>query len=761
MKIEKTLAILLGIAFLGEILYYNLAYDFALLFLLFATALSVGSFFKVRVFGIDKALVSLAIGLGIVACIVWWSTFYNFNYKSSYLSLSILVVFFRRAYLKKYLMESTRFLKNAYLSNYVLLIILIVAFGFYVIYASAPIFDHDSLVKHITIPYKILNNSHYDYNVVESIVFGDYALLEHSLLLYLMALGGVKSLVILNVFISFFLIVILLRISSFLLKNSLFFTSIVLLYFSTSLIQFVSCVPKPDITTLYFAFTAYLIVQYKSIKSLKTNLLAVGILSGLSMFAKQIGFFYILPVVFYVLFLIYKHRKMLKLKDISILTMAILLALIVFVPPLIVVWYKTGNPLFPFMNETFKSQYYALKNFSDPYKHVLGMNFHSLYSIVFETNKNVEVIPLGAGAFVLLAPITIFAFLIKYKRKRFALLFFMTFFSYWLSTKFTYNIRYFTGSLILLIPISTYTLFIFLQKIKFGKYIFAFLITSITIVQIGTIFNTKNYLGFKDAMLKPDGRLLKIENKSVLDTIPNKKQQFILSNNDPYRGTFEGKFYFLDWYNKYLLEFLRSGKISPLEFLYQFDYYLIDKRIPLGRYTNKMDPSVFVTQKKLKVYAESNTHILYKVQKETIIKTNTFKTPIIVTVDKPKVVIFDNTAKFYKIELEIEKVPNKNKISYGRQQIRWLDKDGNLVGSMLDGFLLRDGKHIYQSGTISDIPKNAKIGELYLTGHSPNVPLKFYSYKLLGIGDNSSFLEKRLVKYGKKFPYLSKSIDSK
>lgn len=759
---KKIIFILLGLAFLGEILYYNLAFDFALLFLLFITALSVGSFFKVRVFGIDKVLVSLAIGLGIVACIVWWSTFYNFNYKSSYLSLSLLVIFFRRAYLKTTWEKVLNFSKNAYLSNFGLLVILIVAFGFYVIYASAPIFEWDSLVKHIAIPYKMLNRSHYDYNVVESVVFGDWALLEHSLLLYLMALGGTKSLSILNVFISFFLIVMLLRISSFLLKNSLFFASIALLYFSTSLIQVLSCVPKPDITTLYFAFTVYLIIQYRSIRSLKTNLLVVGILSGLSGFAKQIGFFYILPVVFYILFLIYKHRKMLKLKDISILTMTILLALIVFLPPVITVWYKTGNPLFHYLNDVFQSPYYPVERFSDGRNYPLGMNFHSLYSIVFETNKYTAFSLLGAGVFVLLAPITIFAFFVKSKRKRFALLFFMTFFSYWISTKFSYNIRFFTGSLILLIPISTYTLFIFFQKIKIGKYIFTFLLAFITIVQTNTIFSTKNYWGFKKAMLKPDDRLVEIENQSVLDTIPNKKQQFVLSSTDPYRALFEGKLFTLDWYNNSFLELLNTGKISPLEFLDQFDYYLIDKRRPISPYTNKMDLTFFISQKKLKVYAESNTHILYKVQKEeTTIKTNTFKTPIIVTVDKPKVVLFDNTAKSYKIELEIGKVSNENQNSYGRHQIRWLDKDGNLVGLTLDVFLVRAGKNMYRSNTISDIPENAKIGELYLTGHKPNVPLKIYSYKLLGMGSKSGFLEKRLAEYGKKFPGLSKSLDSK
>ena len=173
---KKILFGLLGIVFLFEIIYFNIVFDFLLIGLLLMTAISLGSFFKVKTFGIDKVLISLTIGFGMLGYLIWLSTFYNFSYTSLYLFFSIFIIYIRKDFLYSSILESIKFVKNIYNINAVLLFILILFFMFYTVAASSPINGHDSLAKHIVIPLKILNYTHYDYNIVESIVFGDYAL---------------------------------------------------------------------------------------------------------------------------------------------------------------------------------------------------------------------------------------------------------------------------------------------------------------------------------------------------------------------------------------------------------------------------------------------------------------------------------------------------------------------------------------------------------------------------------------------------------
>ena len=745
---------LLGIVFLFEVVYFNIVFDFLLLGLLFMTAISLGSFFKIKVFGIDKVLISFSLGLGSLGFLLWLSTFYNFNYKSVYIVFSLSIIFLRKKFLFEYFKVIKDFMKIIYNTHSILLLVLSIFFMFYLIASSGPIHQYDALTKHIAIPFQMLNRTNWDYNVIESIVFGDYALLSYTLYLYLLALGGIKALVILNTILSFLLLVAILIIGSFIYKDKIYFILISLLYLSVPLIYSQSTILYVDIIPLYFVFTAYLLVQYSSLRNIRTNIVLIGLIAGFAMFSKQTAFFYIAPMIFYVLYLVFKYRKQLVLKDTLILLKAIVFALITFLPSILIVWYKTGNPLFPFMNGTFKSQYFPTNDFVDPFhKSVLGVDFHSLYSIVFETSKNVEMMPLGAGVYVLLAPLIFLGLLLKDKRKKYFFLFLVTLGSYWLSTKFSYNIRYFLGSLILLIPTLLYVLLIFSQKIKYGKYIIALGVVSISLVQASIILHPGNYFGFKKSLLQPNKNLIQLENSSILDMIPNKENQFVLSNNDPFRGIFQGHFYALNWHNSFLLGKLASGELSPSELLKQFDYYLVDKRLDLSKHTRKLDPQNSDIKDIIEVYSQTDSHILYKIKKEmSLLKEEVFQEPMVVTVETPEIRVINHNSKAYKIILDVEKISNED--TQARYQINWIDESGGFIGTSLIPFKLEKGRHTYESETIKNIPKNAAKGVFYLTSHD-KIAVKIYGYKIFSLS-NGDFLENKLNEYGKKFPHLAR-----
>ena len=742
-------------SFIVEIIYFNLVFDFILLILLFSTSLSLGSFFKVKVSNIDRVLISLSIGFGLLGFLLWCSTFYNFNYKSIYIVFSIFFIYLRRRYLLNYILIINRFIKNIYSLNNFLLIVILISFIFYVISASAPIQQYDSLTKHIAIPFKMLTSSNYDYNVIESIIFGDYALLPHTFYLYLLALGGTKSLVILNTILSFLILITILRISSFLYKDRVYYISITLLYLSTALIYSLSTILYVDVFPLYFVFSAYLLFQYNSLMNIKNNLFFLGLLFGFGIFTKQVAFFYIVPIILYLVVIFFKYRKQIFIKDILILIKAVVAGLFIFLPSIIVIWYKTGNPLFPFMNTFFKSEFFSTKDFFvEPFSNsVLGLNFHSLYSIVFETTKNLEMLPLGVGIYPLFAPLLFIGLFLKRERKRYLFLFLVTICSYWIAIKFSYNIRYFLGSLILLLPTSLYVLFVFLKKIKFGNRIAIIGIIFIFSIQLYTIFNSDNYFGFKKTMLVYNDKFLNLDNQSILNLIPNKSKQYILSNNDPFRGIFEGHFYVLNWHNFYLLDLLNSNILTPSDLLKQFDYYLIDKRFPLSIYTRLLDPTNLDNKILLEEFAETDTHILYKIKKESkLLSEENFNIPVEVNVENPKTIEIKNNSKYYKIDLDVEKIDKRNVL--GRYQINWYDSNNNFLGTSLTPFEIRDGRNIYNSYKIENIPQNAEKGLFYLTSHD-KVPIRIYGYKIFG-EPNSEYLSKILNKYNKKFPHLTK-----
>jgi len=751
---KKTIIGLLIGGFIIEIIYFNMVFDFALLFLLFMTALSIGSYFKIKTFGIDRVLVSLAVGLGVLGYFIWLSTFYNFNYKSLYLLASISLIYLRKEMLYQYASIILDFTKNIYKTNAALLILVMAAFVFYIIAAAAPITQFDALTKHIAIPFKMLHTTNWDYNVIETIVFGEYALLPYTFYLYLLALGGIKSLVLFNTVLSFLSLITILRIATFLSKEKIHFFLIAALYLTMPLIFSLSTILYVDFVPLYFIFTAYLILQYSSLYSVRFNLFAIALLSGFAMFSKQVAFFYITPMIFYILYLIFLYRKKLIAKDLVNLLKFIIVFLLPFIPVILIIWYKTGNPLFPFMNGLFQSHYFPLNDFVDPFQQsVLGINFYSLYSIVFDTSKNLEIMPLGAGVYILLAPFIFLGLLIKAKRKRFVFLILVTIGSYWLSTKFSYNIRYFLGSLILLIPTLVYTLLIISSKIKHTKYPILFTLSAISILQAGIIFYPGNYLGFKTSMLVPNDQLITLENSFILNAIPNKEKQFVLSNNDPFRGTFLGHFYILNWHNSYLLGVLNSDQLTPADFLRQFDYYLIDKRLPLSMYTRKLDPENADIKDLIERYSETESHILYKIKKDMVsFKKETFISPIIVKVDTPQTRVIENPGKSYKIIFDAQKVESGN--AMGRFQINWIDKNGGFLGTSLIPFELKNERSAYQSDTIENIPKNAATGIFYLTSHD-TVPIKIYGYEILYI-PNNNLLRNELNNYDKKFPHLSK-----
>ena len=740
---------ILSLLILFETLYFNILYDLLIIFVFLSSSLSLGNFFKLKVHNIfDEILIKFSLGIGFFGFIIWLSTFFDLNYKSFFIFISLLMLFLQRKYLKETLVKLKEYLKEYSKENPYFIIIIIIFFMFYIINAAYPIHTHDSLTKHLAIPLKILNNSNYGYNVIESIVFGDYAVLPHMFNLFLLAIGGTKALILFITLLSFISLIILLRLSYKICNRNIFINSISIVYLSTPIVYKLSVNLMVETLSLFFILIAILIVTY--VKELNKNIIFLGLIIGFSMFVKQISAFYILPIVFYVLYIYIKEKYIWNFSEIKNIFLAIIVSLSIFTPSILIIFYKTGNPFFPFMNGKFQSPYFSTADFKDPFSNFLGFDFNSLWSIIFHTSKNIEMIDGGIGYIFILLPIVLSLLFFK-RDKNVNILLFIALVGYIISTKLTYNIRYFYPTFVLLIPVIIYYIIYIDKKIFFNKNIFSLVVLfSFSLSSLYIILHKDNYWGFKKHMLIPKPELTENLNNSVLKYIPNERNIKILSNNDQLRGDFIGDYYGLGWYNTYLVEQMERNNISPIDFLSNFDYYLISKLNSLKN-EEQFNPNNVDLKDNLMLISESTSHKLYKIKTSFNTLINEYFQPaLLVSITKPETRIFEVKSNEYQIEMQSEKT--RDKASVGRFQINWLDANNSFLGTSITTYDLKETTQLYKSGVINDIPRNAKYGVLYINSHEGDI--KVHSIKLL-YSTKSNFLDTLLNRYNQKLPKLN------
>lgn len=748
-KIKNIVFILLTLFLFIETTYFNVLFDMALVVLLLLTSFSIGSFSKLRLCTNDKIFIQTTIGIGIVGCFVWLTSFYNLSYKSIYLAFSLMIIAVRY----KYILKASQSIKKLYSQNRVenplLFIILISFFLFYTIVASSAINDHDALTKHIAIPLTILNSSHYDYNVIESIVFGDYALLPHMLFLYLLALLGTKAVVLFVMALSFLTLFMLLRIASFISSKNVFINGTALLYLTTPLIFSSSTNLMVDIFPIIFMIASLLVLQYTH--NIHKNILFIAMLFGFSMFSKQISAYYIIAMAFIILYFYAKQKILSSRQHILFLLLSLIVCIGIFFPSIFIIWYKTGNPFFPFMNGVFHSPYFSQESFQDPFTNVLGFNLQSLWSIIFDTSNNIEMISGGIGYFLLLLPFSLIFIFMK-RNSKIVILLFIALFGYLLAVQLTYNIRYFLISIVLLIPVIMYLIVTVDSRFFSNKNIFSwFFIVILSVFAMKVVFHKDNFWGFKQSMLSYNSHWTDNANESVLKYLGYDKEIKLLSNNDQLRGVFIGRYYGLGWYNEYLVEQFNKSQLTPYEFMTNFDYYMINKSNPL-KMKDQFSPNSIYLKDKLELIHESETHILYKIKKdEVVILQEKLDSPIKVNVQNAKTLAFKNVYTNYRIVLTTEVYKTH---TMGRFQINWMDEKGNFLGASIEPFDITANKNTYTSSMIQNIPDNATEGILYLNSHN-NDYILVHSYELSG-KDKGSLVEKLEKTYGDKFPSIAK-----
>ncbi|MDP2203188.1 MAG: hypothetical protein Q8K07_14280 [Methylicorpusculum sp.] len=117
------------------------------------------------------------------------------------------------------------------------------------------------------------------------------------------------------------------------------------------------------------------------------QLLTAGILLGSGVAAKAVTFT-ILPVL--ALFLISRYRIWGKREFVTAIGKSLLLFLLIGGVPYVTAWHITGNPVFPFFNQIFKSPFFPEVAFEAPAVFLKGLTWDVIYKATFHTEQFLE-----------------------------------------------------------------------------------------------------------------------------------------------------------------------------------------------------------------------------------------------------------------------------------------------------------------------------------------------------------------------------------
>ena len=746
-------------------IYFYAFYDILLLLVFCTTSYAAGSFVSFQ--GDSRSgyqmLLRFLVGSLFLSFGVWLSTLHNLHYRELYCAVSAILIAARWRYVRRAGRNIYRYYRLYARLNPWLLVLFFSVCALFFLYASYPIHDYDALVKHINIPIKILSSTHYDYNVIESLVFGESSLFMHMTGLYFLALGGQKSLMYVVVLMSLVMVFILLRFLRNKEGSSAWGAALfLLLYAVTPLTLNLSANSyKPDTFMLPFLFMAAAYVLDSPARLVVRNFPLLFLLIGAAQYAKPNASNFVVCLVALMLLragMAVLRGEMSLFKTLKSLTLGLPMMFAPWLPAMLIIWYKTGNPTFPFANEYFKSPYFLIGKFNpDIYANKLGLDFTSIWSMVFHTDRNTGMPPLSLGLHLLLLPVALMVPLFRrnWKIIGFAVLCIA---NYLVSTRITYNIRYFLPAFVMSIFLVSYSVGWMLARIPnttWRSVVGVSVLAGLAAPCIALVFYLPvgSPVKFNVDKLKPYNELTLGPIDMVYANIPDKNSRVLLNVFHAYRSTYPGFMCSLSWYNTFLLEMLRNKELDEQDLLASFDYVIHAK----GQ-DNRYRPGVIDRNKEmLETAFESDQYILFKVKhvlKWQEVFSESYPDGVDVTVATPKTYPLQGLGTRVKLVLEFAPTQDGGMPEQARFQINWLHSvTGKFAGCSLIPFDLQPGRNTYEH--VFDAESFlGMVGVVYLGSHDER-PVRAFGLRVWSTETQQNSLEKYLNEYGAKWPPLA------
>lgn len=476
---------------------------------------------------------------------------------------------------------------------------------------------------------------------------------------------------------------------------------------------------------------------------LNSNIVISGLLLGGAAAAKAVTLSMLPALAILILFRIRGWLGTIKLKSIFI---GIFLFVMIGIIPYLNAWLITGNPVFPFFNEIFKSPQYPEVNFSASV-YGKGLSWDTLFHLSFNSNKYIEG-GIGVGGFhilLLLLP-ALFMFTLDKKYRGLSLLF-VGILAAAIPFQQTAYMRYIYPSYVII----TAGIGVFLSIALADKSsITRFLV--VLCAGLGLFLNSIFYkTGIKggnimvSALLSEEGRETYLDSWLPLRNAVETVNELNVSNHpvailsQPLAAGLESEAIYANWYNHSFLNLILQVKTQnsmidllkeqKIKYVLLDDYWRFkDKKklvenvtieiVKIGSISvRELNKTYTFTSELLKNGIFQNKENWY-VPEGTFFKKGSAKLTINSAISQA-VPIRENVRVFMSAETIC---PVKDSI--GRLQINWHNENDEFIKTSIKTFPCKDIPETHSVEYVS--PNNTKYGIVYISGHLDE-PITFKS----------------------------------
>jgi hypothetical protein len=416
--------------------------------------------------------------------------------------------------------------------------------------------------------------------------------------------------------------------------------------------------------------------------------------------------------------------------------------------PYIRSFYYTANPIFPFFNSIFKSEYFLLSDF-DMYSHGLTLDF--LYEVTFNTQKYLESGFAGSGFYWIFLFIPSSLYLISSFKQNKSMFYTFIFALIGLTLTFqgTAYLRYIFPSYALLCTILLPAKFSDLGTKKIVNFFVVLVIglnliflrsaTNYGAIELPIIFNESKRNDYISQSL-PIRNQINVLNDLNIEKTP------VLFLSHPLAAGLKSEALYPNWYNLRVQNSMQKiqNKKEMLEFFYRenISFVLIDQywnttafdvkvqKLLINEITDKVLDQKNIQIRKIKEEYDFTHENIRNGNLESLADwhfdnfniINKLDNSVLADVIHPLTQSIDAVGnKIYRVNLITS---CSTKLTQLRAQINWYDSRGIFIDTSISVFDCSDQKSSKQFDFVS--PPNTKSGVVYMSGHT-NIPIKFYS----------------------------------
>lgn len=727
---------------------------FVVLFLLFFSAIlgsNIKSILQININ--DDLLLNLLLGLGVLSFISYISFHYKINYNWLYYSLLFFIIFINLSYSRKLFNDIKNYtdkLIQQKLNNPLLICLILSLFISYFILSLIPQHTFDALAHHLYIPNYIKHNVYFDFDVNNYLfsVFPNTATWINSIIFIL---GGNEFS--LSFLATIYIIFICLIIRQILLSyeiNEKIIYYIILIFLTTPLTLTLSISLQVDLLwSLFFLASFYcLLLATKKIKDCSSYILLSALFYSFAVSTKHQA---LLASPVYLIYFLYNYKNFLRKVSIILLTKIILIFLIIGLSTYFEAWYKTGNPIFPWMNEVFKSPFYPLENFKH-YKESFAYNLIYLFTFFPEKYFAGTVGSFGFQ-YLILFPLILLIYLFNLKKTNYSFILLSALIIFCFIFYVTSYLRYVFPAFILFLiffGISLNTI----NTNKLSSLNHKVLISFITLtIIINILFITSAHWGFRNFTYKDIFNVEEFNKKVSIKYLASKINQLNIFNENviffssPFGSVLNAKAIYVNWYNPSIVKKINQTKNQDdlLKILkeYEIKFIIIDKNskfyLNKKKFIDALIEPVFIYP----LYDAGVYKLKEKYEWPTqLIKNPNFKDNEGWSKFSEKNFLDDQSnIKIVNpdISQKIKVLPNTlvksvivskcfKEVAYGRNQINWSDKENKSAGVSIKLFRCTDDWE--EQSAVFKVPKNAIYGTVHTTSNT-NIPILVKSNSLL------------------------------